>query len=69
MCVEGTRDMATAFTTRCPDVTVVVYIIFVQNTKWRETDHNIAFDFFICISSKNALINEYYCIMIRTYKY
>ena len=45
MCVEGTRDMATAFTTRCPDVTVVVYIIFVQNTKWRETDHNIAFDF------------------------
>ena len=55
MCVEGTRDMATAFTTRCPDVTVVVYIIFVQNTKWRETDHNIAFDFFSAYNLKTVL--------------
>ena len=55
MCVEGTRDMATAFTTRCPDVTVVVYIIFVQNTKWRETDHNIAFDFLSTYYLKTVL--------------
>ena len=47
--------MATAFITRCPDVTVVVYIIFVQNTKWRETDHNIAFDFLSTYDQRNAL--------------
>ena len=53
--MEGTRDTATAFITRCPDVTVVVYIIFVQNTKWRETDHNIAFDFLSTYDQRNVL--------------
>ena len=63
--------MATAFTTRCPDVTVVVYIIFVQNTKWRETDHNIAFDFLSTYDQKERDLSKIniiiFCFKIKTY--